>query len=123
MLNSEEIVATIPATDIDRAKKFYSDTLGFGDAEEYPGGWLFKSGPSTFCLYPTMSSKPAEHTLASWSVSDVDSTVKELKASGVTFEDYDYPELKTVDSIAEKDGMRCAWFKDSEGNILSVTQK
>ena len=123
MLGTKDVIATIPATDIDRAKKFYGDVLGFAGSEEYPGGYLFTSGNTTFCLYPTTASQPAGHTLASWLVDDVEKTVDEMKAKGVSFEDYDLPELKTENSIASQGDYRCAWFTDSEGNILSVTQK
>jgi catechol 2,3-dioxygenase-like lactoylglutathione lyase family enzyme len=55
-------------------------------------------------------------------VRDVEATVADLRAKGVTFEDYDLPGLKTVNGIAELGGIRGAWFEDPEGNILSVVQ-
>jgi catechol 2,3-dioxygenase-like lactoylglutathione lyase family enzyme len=55
-------------------------------------------------------------------VRDVEATVAELRGKGVTFEEYDLPGLKTVDGIAELGGVRGAWFKDPEGNILSVVE-
>jgi hypothetical protein len=54
--------------------------------------------------------------------SDVEREVRDLKSRGVTFEEYDYPTLKTVNSIAAREGVKSAWFKDSEGNILGVVQ-
>ena len=53
-------------------------------------------------------------------VDDIEATVTELRSRGVTFEEYDYPDLKTVDSIATLGTERVAWWKDSEGNMLSV---
>ncbi len=53
----------------------------------------------------------------------LDAEVADLKSRGVTFEDYDYPTLKTVDGIAEIEGFRGAWFKDTEGNVLAVTEE
>lgn len=58
----------------------------------------------------------------SFEVEDLAATVKDLKARGVTFEEYNTPGLKTVDSIAELGPMKAAWFKDSEGNLLAVGQ-
>lgn len=55
-------------------------------------------------------------------VRDVEATVADLRGRGVTFEDYDLPGLKTVDGIADLGGIKGAWFKDPEGNILSVVQ-
>jgi len=55
-------------------------------------------------------------------VRDVEATVAQLRGKGVTFEDYDLPGVKTVNGIADLDGTKGAWFKDPEGNILSVVQ-
>jgi len=60
---------------------------------------------------------------AFWVVDDVEAEVAELKARGVVFEEYDMPEMKTVNSIATTGGAKTAWFKDSEGNILAVSQR
>ena len=53
---------------------------------------------------------------------DIEKVVAELKDRGVVFEEYDFPGLKTVDSIADTGPIRAAWFKDSEGNIIGVVQ-
>jgi hypothetical protein len=55
-------------------------------------------------------------------VRDVEAVVADLRSKGVTFEDYDLPGVKTADGIAELGGFRGAWFKDPEGNILSVVE-
>jgi hypothetical protein len=57
-----------------------------------------------------------------FSTSDIESEVRDLKARGVVFEEYDFPTLKTVDSIATAGPVRSAWFRDSEGNIVGVVQ-
>ncbi|MCA1840857.1 MAG: VOC family protein [Actinomycetota bacterium] len=123
MLTKSDVVATIPAWDIERAKKFYIETLGFGPGEEDPGGVQISSGSTKFYLFPTMSGQPAGHTLASWEVDDIEIEVKELQNKGVKFEEYDMPGLKTENSIASIGDFRGAWFKDSEGNILSLGQR
>jgi predicted enzyme related to lactoylglutathione lyase len=61
------------------------------------------------------------HTQVGFAVDDVDAEVADLKAQGVKFEEYDFPGLKTVDGIAQIEGERGAWFKDSEGNLLAIS--
>jgi catechol 2,3-dioxygenase-like lactoylglutathione lyase family enzyme len=120
MLNKSKIVPTIPAWDLERAKKFYTDVLGFGPGDEDPAGVKYTSGSGEFLLFTTAAAKPAEHTLVSWEVSDIEAAVKELRGKGVKFEDIDVPGLKTVDGIGTMGKFRAAWFKDSEGNTLAV---
>jgi hypothetical protein len=89
---------------------------------EDPGGIIYRSGDAYFSLYPTEFAGTAQHTLGAFMVRDVEATVADLRGRGVTFEDYDLPGLKTVDGIADLGGIKGAWFKDPEGNILSVVQ-
>jgi catechol 2,3-dioxygenase-like lactoylglutathione lyase family enzyme len=113
---------TIPAKDLDATRRFYEDVLGAQVVMDDPGGVVYRSGDSYFSLYPTQFAGTAQHTLGAFMVQDVEATVAELRGKGVTFEEYDMPGLKTVNGIAELGGMRGAWFKDPEGNILSVVQ-
>jgi catechol 2,3-dioxygenase-like lactoylglutathione lyase family enzyme len=122
MLADAAIQAVIPASDLDRAKAFYRDTLGLTLVRERTEEITFESGGKLFDVYRTPSAGQAAHTLASFKVSDLDAEMKELRSRGIAFEDYDFPGLKTVDGVAEGDGLRAAWFKDSEGNILCVAQ-
>jgi hypothetical protein len=89
---------------------------------EDPGGIIYRSGDSYFSLYPTEFAGTAQHTLGAFMVADVEAAVAELRGTGVSFEEYDLPGLKTVNGIAELGGIKWAWFKDPEGNILSVVQ-
>jgi len=122
MLSKLAIHATIPATDIDRAKKFYSDKLGFAPSSETPGGITYKCKDGWFLLYPTQFAGTAQHTLAGWETDNIEKEVAELRSRGVKFEEYNYPNLKTVNGIATMGPNKAAWFKDSEGNILGITQ-
>jgi catechol 2,3-dioxygenase-like lactoylglutathione lyase family enzyme len=121
MLGEHPIGAMIPATDLARARTFYVDTLGFKPIMENPEGIEFESGGIRFDIYPTRASAGTA-TVAGWLVKDLDSEVEDLRSRGVKFEDYDLPTLKTVNGIAEMEGFRGAWFKDSEGNVLAVAQ-
>ena len=62
----------------------------------------------------------AQHTLASWEVSDVRAAVDQLRSRGVRFEDYDLPQVKTEDGIATAGDYQKAWFRDPDGNILRI---
>lgn len=123
MLVDAPVYAAIPAADLDRAKRFYRDTLGLAASVEDEGGVRFDSGGTHFFVYPSAESAGrAAHTLESWIVDDLDAEMKELRARGIAFEEYDLPGIKTVDGVAEMGDVRGAWFKDSEGNILGVTE-
>jgi catechol 2,3-dioxygenase-like lactoylglutathione lyase family enzyme len=122
MLKDAPVGPTIPAKDIERAKAFYRDTLELPILEERPDGITFTCGSGTAVfLYPTEFAGTAKNTLAGFRVADVEQEVKELKAKGVTFEEYDSGPIKTTDSIATFGDIKGAWFRDSEGNILAVS--
>jgi catechol 2,3-dioxygenase-like lactoylglutathione lyase family enzyme len=113
----------LPATDMARARAFYENILGFRAAEEIAGGVVYQFAGGTRCfLYPTKNAGTNRASQAFWQVGDVDAEVADLKRRGVTFEEYDVPGMKTVNSIAEAGGARTAWFKDPEGNILAIVQ-
>ena len=122
MLNDQPIRPTIPAADLDRAKRFYQDTLGLKIAEERGDGIAFESGETTFYVYPSAFAGGSQATLAGWMVSDLEGIMADLRSRGVTFEEYDMPQMKTVDGIATGGGAMAAWFKDSEGNIMALIQ-
>ncbi|MCP2310227.1 MULTISPECIES: VOC family protein [Kitasatospora] len=122
MLADAPLLAIIPVADMARAKRFYRDTLGLTLTRESGPDVSFTSGGHEFGLYETPHGGQAQHTLASWKVADLDAEMTELRSKGVVFEEYDLPGLKTLDGVAEADGMRAAWFKDSEGNILCVNE-
>ncbi|MFE0698776.1 VOC family protein [Streptomyces sp. NPDC058872] len=123
MLSDSPIAAIIPVNDMNRAKRFYSETLGLPLTRETPEDTRYECGGTTIGLYETPYGGQAGHTLASWKVDDLDGEMSQLRSKGVTFEEYDLPDIKTVDGVAESDTMRGAWFKDSEGNILCVVEE
>ncbi|MFD4535697.1 VOC family protein [Kitasatospora sp. NPDC058397] len=122
MLGDAPLQAVIPAADLARARSFYTDTLGLKLAEETDEELVCDCGGTQFTIYHTPSGGKAAHTLASFKVADLDSAMSALRERGITFEEYDFPGLKTVNGIAERDNLRAAWFKDSEGNILCLAQ-
>jgi catechol 2,3-dioxygenase-like lactoylglutathione lyase family enzyme len=123
MLGLATVHATLPAADLERAKRWYQENLGLTPVEESPGGVFFEAGGGTrFALYPTPNPSRGGHTQMGFRVSDIDVEVAELRSRGVVFEEYDVPGLKTVHGIAENPAGRAAWFKDSEGNTVGLIQ-
>jgi catechol 2,3-dioxygenase-like lactoylglutathione lyase family enzyme len=123
VLGNHPIRATIPARDMARARAFYADTLGLKVVEENPEGVEFESGGVRFGIYPTRATAGSGATVATWEVPDLETEMTELRNRGVQFDEYDLPNFKTVNGIAEIEGYRGAWFKDPEGNVLSVVQR
>ena len=126
MLTNSPIRPTIPVVDLERAKSFYETVLGLkpvpANNDRASGIAMFECGNGTHIeLYQRNSSK-ADHTLATFEVSDIEGEVNALRGKGVVFEEYDMPEIKTQNGIATQGSVKAAWFKDSEGNILCIHQ-
>ncbi len=125
MLSNAMVAPTLPAVDLKRARKFYEEKLGLKIVMEDPSpGIMLQCGQGTMMYVYQRAPTKADHTVASFKVDNIETEVKELKAKGLKFEEYDMPKMgiKTVNGIATMGNMKSAWFKDSEGNILSLTQ-
>ena len=121
--------AVLRAEDLARANKFYTDVLGLkprdvpGPAGEGMG--MFTAGDGSMVMIYERPGMPApQNTALGFGVpaGEFDGVVAALRAKGVMFEDYDLPEigLKTVNGIAEFEGSKAAWFRDSEDNIVNI---
>ena len=121
-IRDSSIMPVLAVDDLDRAIGFYRDKLGLEvhRREQDPTSAVVEATDSRLLLYVSGYQR-GENTVASISVKDVEGTVSELRARGVTFEDYDLPGLKTTNGILVQDDMRAAWFKDSEGNTIAIT--
>ncbi len=122
MLSKREIHTALPAQDINRAKKFYADKLGLQPDSESPAGLIYRVKDSWFVVFPSMGASSGQFTQCGWQTDDIEGDVAGLKARGLVFEEYNYPTLKTVNSIATTGSDKAAWFKDSEGNQLGIVQ-
>lgn len=123
LLTGARIMAIVPTADLGRAKAFYGRTLGLDDANvPTPGPQVvYRCGGGTLLeVYERPTVRPAQHTLASWEVSDIRAAVDQLRNRGVRFEEYDLPEVKTADGISSTEDLREAWFRDPDGNILRI---
>ena len=124
MLSKAIVSPTLPAVDIKRARKFYEGTLGLKVVKEDPSpGITVEAGKGSRIYIYQRGATKADHTVAGFIVDDVEAEVKALKAKGVKFEEYNIPAMgiKTVNSIATMGDYKGAWFKDSEGNILAIS--
>ena len=122
MLANGIIRAVIAAQDVNRARRWYAEKLGLNPLREQAQGLLYEINGTQFFLYQTSTAGSAQNTVAEFEVADFDDTMADLRQRGVVFEEYDYPDFKTVNGVIALDGVRAAWFKDSEGNILALSE-
>ncbi len=122
MLKEKDVIAVLPAKDLQRARMFYSEKLELDPDEMFGENLVYHVGHSKFELYETPNAGSAKNTQMSWMVDNLEDEMARMRAHGIEFEDYDVPGLKTVDGVATGDGMRSAWFRDSEGNFLCISQ-
>jgi catechol 2,3-dioxygenase-like lactoylglutathione lyase family enzyme len=124
MLGESRVEATVPTTDLARAREFYEGRLGLRKAGEESAGVdvVYACGGATSLLVYERGpgAPPPAHTVAHFVVEDVEATMRGLRDRGVAFEDYDLPELRTENGIATSDGHHFAWFKDPDGNVLGI---
>ncbi|KRE71599.1 VOC family protein [Arthrobacter sp. Soil762] len=125
MLKDLEIMAVLPAKDIDRAKEFYRDKLGLEPADSVDNdNLMFRCGKGTgFLVYKTDNAGTAKNTQMGWETENIEREMEELRSRGVVFEEYDFPGLKTENGVATNEWGKGAWFLDSEGNILNISQR
>lgn len=119
----KELHTVLPAADLQRARSFYHDKLGLDPDRVQEGVMTYhpETG-SAFEIYETPNAGTAQNTQMGWLTDDLESEMATLREHGVIFEEYDTPDLKTVDGVAETDTMKSAWFRDTEGNFLCITQ-
>jgi catechol 2,3-dioxygenase-like lactoylglutathione lyase family enzyme len=121
MLGKTDATPMIAVKDLDRSRKFYEETLGLKPVEEQGSEVLtLKSGDTRFNVYRSEFAGTNKATALNFDVSDIDAEVRELKDKGVMFEKYDLEGLTQKGDVYVGEGMKTAWFKDPDGNILSL---
>lgn len=123
MFDSTPIKATLPASDIDRARGWYKSVFGLDPTEtDEFGGMTYHAGGAEFLVFPSEFAGTNKATAASVTAVDFDGAVALLRSRGVAFADVDYGEVRTEDGVLSMpDGRRVAWLSDSEGNVLALT--
>jgi catechol 2,3-dioxygenase-like lactoylglutathione lyase family enzyme len=124
MLRDTDAIATLAVKDLGVAAKFYQETLGLSRAgQEDDEVVVFESGDTTINVYRSSFAGTNKATALTWTVDDVEDVVRRLKGKGVRFEHYDLPEMRREGDIHVAGEIKVAWFKDPDGNILSVVNR
>ena len=124
MIGNNRISAVLVSTNLEQCRDFYERKVGLKlSPATIKNHLLFECGDGTTLLvYGRGKGNSADHTQVRFWSNDVHKDVAELVGRGVVFEEYDYPEFKTVNGIVNFGDSRGAWFKDSEGNILALNE-
>jgi catechol 2,3-dioxygenase-like lactoylglutathione lyase family enzyme len=129
-LSNTHTVTKLPAQDLERARAFYRDKLGLEPVEERTGGLRYVSGPTEFHLFSSAGAPSGASTQMAFEVEDLETTLADLRARGVTFERFEMAGVDVRgDTIAVPDnypskgsGELGAFFFDSEGNLIAIGQ-
>lgn len=124
MLTNSKPVILIPTVKKDEAKHFYENTLGLTFESDDGFALAFDTGGIMFRVTPVREFTPHEFSVLGWEVDDISASATELTARGVQFEIYDFPWMTQDEQgiWAAPDGTKVAWFKDPDGNLLSISQ-
>ena len=124
MLRDTDAVATLAVKDLRTAAQFYEETLGLRRAgSEDSEVVVFESGDTRINVYRSSFAGTNKATALTWTVDDVEDVVRTLQRKGVRFEHYDLPETKREGDVHFAGDVKVAWFKDPDGNILSVVNR
>ena len=123
-LRQQPIIAFIATRDADRAKAFYRDTLGLSlVSDETPFALVFDAHGTMLRVTPVKELIPAGYTVLGWQVPDIYAAAKALKKAGVQFERYEGLQQDELGVWTAPGGAaKVAWFKDPDGNTLSISQ-
>lgn len=121
-LRDADLIAFIATRDLSRAKAFYGDLLRLPLISEDQFGAMFNAHGSMLRIALVPAATPVSYTVLGWSVGDIGATVGELQECGVTMERYERMPQDELGIWKSPSGARVAWFKDPDGNTLSITQ-
>jgi len=123
MLGKADATPMIAVKDLDRAREFYEDKLGLKTDDEWGAeGVTLNSGDTLINVYRSEFAGTNKATALTFDVDDIAKEVSELKEKGIFFEHYDLPGLEQRGDLYVGEGMKTAWFKDPDGNILSLIE-
>jgi catechol 2,3-dioxygenase-like lactoylglutathione lyase family enzyme len=126
MLKDSKVFSSFSVKDIDAAEKFYGETLEL-DVERQPEGLALKlKGDHDVFIYPKQDHQAATFTVLNFIVDDLEKTVDLLSDKGIAFEQYNYADFRTDEKgifRSDRGPRMIAWFKDPDGNFLSILQQ
>jgi catechol 2,3-dioxygenase-like lactoylglutathione lyase family enzyme len=122
MLSSQKLMAFVATRDPARAKEFYGGTLGLQFVSDDGFALVFNANGTTVRIATVRELSPAPYTVLGWEVDDIENAVKELAKAGVAFERYGIFPQDELGIWSAPGGVRVAWFKDPDGNTLSLSQ-
>jgi catechol 2,3-dioxygenase-like lactoylglutathione lyase family enzyme len=122
MLESSKIAAFVATADSAKAKEFYGDTLGLTFVSDDPYALVFDANGTTLRIQKVGEVSPKPYTTLGWHVSDIEKFVRELTEKGVAFEHYEGFGQDENGIMTFPNGAKVAWFKDPDGNLLSLDQ-
>ena len=122
MLEFAEVVTFVPSTDLARAREFYEGVLGLPVERQGRFASSFRAAGVIVRLTLVERVDPPPYTVLGWTVRDIEDTVRSLMSRGVEFERFDDLEQNSWGIWEAVDGAQVAWFRDPDGNILSLTQ-
>ena len=122
MLGRADATPMIAVKDLDRARQFYEDKLGLKEVDDFGEGFVLKSGDTKFEVYRSEFAGTNKATALTFEVDDIHDEVRELKEKGIFFEEYDLPGLERQGDLYVAEGFKTTWFKDPDGNILSLIE-
>jgi catechol 2,3-dioxygenase-like lactoylglutathione lyase family enzyme len=122
MLNSRQIVAFVPTKRVNEARAFYKEVLGLRFVSEDSFALMFDADGTMLRVSIVPDFKPHPFTILGWQVPNIQEAVSDLRAKGVTFEHFGFAEQDVQGIWSAPGGAKVAWFKDPDGNVLSLTQ-
>jgi catechol 2,3-dioxygenase-like lactoylglutathione lyase family enzyme len=125
MLRNADLVAFVPTRDPQKARRFYEQTLGLEFVSEDPFALVFRAHGVMLRIAnvsQVADFRPAPFTILGWQVSSVQNTVRELREKGIEFERFAGMNQDPLGIWRSPSGAQVAWFKDPDGNVLSITE-
>lgn len=122
MLERAAVIAFVATTDLERTRKFYGGVLGLTLTSDDPYGLMFDANGTALRLAKVDTLSPAPYTVLGWEVADIEAAAAGLGARGIELERFEGMAQDSRGIWTVPDGGKVAWFKDPDGNLLSLTQ-
>jgi catechol 2,3-dioxygenase-like lactoylglutathione lyase family enzyme len=122
MLAASKLIGFVPTKDSRRSREFYEEKLGFQFVGDDEFALVMRAGESMIRIAKAGTFTPAPYTVMGWEVADIETMVKWLDGRGIAFEKYPFVQDRELGIWTTPNGDKVAWFKDPDGNVLSLSQ-